>query len=43
MESRLFGTRGYHAGPAFFKIFTFPLILGDPETVLSEPDNIAIS
>ena len=34
---------GYHAGPAFFEIFTFPVILGDPETALLEPDNIAIS
>jgi len=38
-----FRERGYHADTAFFKVFTFPLILGDPETALAEPNNIAIS
>ena len=40
---KTFRERGYHAGSAFFKVFTFPLTLGNPETALVEPNSIAIS
>ena len=42
-EDIIFRERGLYAGPAFFQIFTFPLLQGDPETALSAPDAIAIS
>ena len=42
-DKQTFRESGQHAGPAFFKVFTFPIILGDPETALSEPNNITIS
>ena len=42
-ENQTFRESGQHAGPAFFKVFTFPLILGDLETAIAEPNNIAIS
>ncbi|HYE59052.1 MAG TPA: ABC transporter permease, partial [Rhodothermales bacterium] len=35
--------KGYHVGPAFFEVFSFPLLSGDPRTVLAQPDAIAIS
>ena len=38
-----FRERGQHADEAFFKIFTFPLLLGTPETAIAEPNDIAIS
>jgi predicted permease len=34
---------GYHAGPAFFEVFSFPLLVGDRRTVLADPDAAAIS
>ncbi len=34
---------GYHAGKDFFNIFTYPLILGDPNTVLNDKTSICIS
>ena len=42
-KDNTFRERGLYAGPALFKIFTFPLLQGDPETALSAPDAIAIS
>ena len=32
-----------YADPSFFKMFTFPLLSGDPETALEEPYSIVIS
>ena len=40
---RSFREEGYHAGPAFFEMFSFPLLAGDPATVLADPTSIAIS
>ncbi|MEQ9104847.1 MAG: ABC transporter permease [Rhodothermales bacterium] len=34
---------GYHAGPAFFEMFTFPLLAGDPASALDAPGSIVIS
>lgn len=34
---------GYHAGPAFFEMFTFPLLAGDPSRALDAPGSIVIS
>ena len=34
---------GYHAGEDFFHIFTYPLLLGDPNTALTDPASICIS
>jgi len=34
---------GRHVSQDFFKVFTFPLIYGTPEDVLTEPTHIAIS
>ncbi|MEP0547445.1 MAG: ABC transporter permease [Rhodothermales bacterium] len=34
---------GYYAGPAFFEMFSFPLLAGDPATVLDDPSSVVIS
>ncbi len=34
---------GYWADDAFFEIFSFPLLIGDPETVIDDPNSIVIS
>ena len=34
---------GNHAGADFFKMFSYPLLLGDPSSALDAPVNIAIS
>lgn len=34
---------GRHAGSAFFEIFSFPLVLGDPASVLATPEAVTIS
>jgi putative ABC transport system permease protein len=34
---------GYFASPGFFKAFSFPLILGDPVSVLVDPNSLVIS
>ncbi|MEM9665341.1 MAG: ABC transporter permease [Bacteroidota bacterium] len=34
---------GRYAGPAFFEIFSYPFLLGDPATALDRPDAITIS
>ncbi|MEM8523126.1 MAG: ABC transporter permease [Bacteroidota bacterium] len=34
---------GYHAGKDFFHIFSYPLLMGDPNTVLNDPTSICIS
>ncbi len=38
-----FREEGYYAGPAFFEMFSFPLLEGDPATVLADPTSVAIS
>lgn len=38
-----FREAGYYAGPAFFEMFSFPLVAGDPATVLAGPTSVAIS
>jgi len=38
-----FREEGRHAGPAFFEIFSFPLLQGTPGAVLDDPYSIAIS
>ncbi|MEP7107184.1 MAG: FtsX-like permease family protein [Ferruginibacter sp.] len=40
---RSFKTGGIFSGDAFFTAFTFPLITGNPETVLKEKNNIVVS
>ena len=35
--------RGYHVGPDFFHLFSYPLIQGKPDKVLNEKYNIIIS
>jgi len=39
----IFREQGYHAGPAFFEIFSFPFVQGDPETALDDPQAIVLS
>ncbi len=34
---------GYHVGADFFNIFTYPLLIGDPNTVLNDNNSICIS
>ena len=38
-----FRENGRHAGPAFFEVFSFPLLQGDPATALDDPNTIVIS
>src|SRR5690606_33799718 len=40
---RGFREAGYYAGPAFFEIFTYPFVLGDPASALVDPNSIVIS
>lgn len=35
--------RGLYTDPAFFDVFTFPMIKGNPSTALSEPNSIVIT
>ncbi|MEM8559458.1 MAG: ABC transporter permease, partial [Bacteroidota bacterium] len=42
-DGRAFRERGYWAEEAFFEMFTFPLVAGDPATALDAPDGIVIS
>ncbi|MCB9041901.1 MAG: ABC transporter permease [Lewinellaceae bacterium] len=32
-----------YAGPAFFQLFSFPLVKGDPETALSQPNTVVLT
>ena len=36
-------TRVFYVDSTFFDLFSFPLLLGDPETVLDEPDALVLS
>jgi putative ABC transport system permease protein len=42
-EKTFYESRFYAVDSTFFDVFTFPLIHGDPETVLSEPNSMVIS
>ncbi|MEL6721112.1 MAG: ABC transporter permease, partial [Bacteroidota bacterium] len=42
-ENTFLRESGYHAGKDFFNIFTYPLLIGDPNTVLTDPRSICIS
>jgi putative ABC transport system permease protein len=42
-EKRLAENRIYYVDPAFLEIFTFPLLTGNPETALIEPNCLLIS
>ncbi|MEM9849226.1 MAG: ABC transporter permease, partial [Bacteroidota bacterium] len=42
-EETFLRSPGYHAGKDFFHIFTYPLLAGDPNTVLVDPTSICIS
>jgi len=43
MGDEAFRAEGRYFGPDFFKVFTFPLIIGDPETALTNPESIVLS
>ncbi len=38
-----FAERIHLAGPAFFDVFTFPLLDGDPATALADPHSVVLS
>ena len=42
-EDTYFKEDGYHVGEDFFNIFTYPLIVGDPSSVLKDKTSICIS
>jgi len=42
-ENSLKETDVYMAEPSFFEIFTFPLISGDPQTALKDPNTVVLS
>ncbi|MCG8603654.1 ABC transporter permease [bacterium] len=41
--SEAFRSKGRYFGSDFFTVFKFPLLVGDPETALLDPESIAIS
>ncbi len=43
LGDQTFRADGRYFGPDLFKVFTFPLIVGDPATALQHPESIAIS
>jgi putative ABC transport system permease protein len=42
-DEAFYETRALYVDPNFFRIFSFPLIQGDPDTVLARPDSLVIS
>ena len=42
-EDVSFRAEGQHFGPDLFNIFTFPLLVGNPETALERPESIVLS
>ncbi|MEM0962043.1 MAG: ABC transporter permease [Bacteroidota bacterium] len=38
-----FRENGRYVGPAFFEVFSFPLLVGDPATVLEDPSSVTLS
>jgi putative ABC transport system permease protein len=43
LEDLAFRADGRYFGPDLFKVFTFPLIVGDPDTALQNPESIVLS
>lgn len=43
LEDKMYQEGGAFADPSFLKMFSFPLIHGDPQTALTAPDSIVIS
>jgi putative ABC transport system permease protein len=42
-ERAFYEDHGISADPSFLKVFTFPLLLGNPETALAAPDSIILT
>ena len=42
-DQRFYESNGYYADGAFFEIFSFPFVQGDPETALSDPKSIVVT
>ncbi len=42
-EQTYFRENGYHVGPDFFNIFSYPLLAGDPDQVMQDKSSICIS
>ncbi|MCF0064096.1 ABC transporter permease [Dyadobacter chenwenxiniae] len=40
---RKFKKEGYYVDPSFLKIFTYPIIKGNPETALTDPNSIVLT
>ena len=43
LDEQAFRADGRYFGPDLFKVFTFPLIVGDPDTALQNPESIVLS
>ena len=43
LNDQAFRADGRYFGPDLFKVFTFPLIVGDPATALQNPESIVLS
>ncbi|MCJ7580152.1 MAG: ABC transporter permease, partial [Candidatus Aminicenantes bacterium] len=43
LDDQAFRADGRYFGPDLFKVFTFPLIVGDPATALLNPESIVLS
>jgi putative ABC transport system permease protein len=43
LEDQAFRANGRYFGPDLFKVFTFPLIVGDPDIALQNPESIVLS
>jgi len=42
-DKKIYEARGYYTDPDFLKMFTFPLVKGDIETALANPNSILIT
>jgi len=42
-NKQLVEDRVFYTGPDFFKVFTFPLIKGNPDNILSEPNQVVLT
>lgn len=43
VEDQIFATTGKFGTDRFFELFSYPLLMGDPSTVLNEPNGIVLS
>ncbi len=43
LDDQAYRADGKYFGPDVFKVFTFPLIVGDPATALQDPESIVLS